>query len=104
MSEFVTPATLNAALVNISSSGDNTIIAAVAGKSITVHRVKILLASQTTVTFKDGASALSGPETCTYQILDFSDDPYYRTTAGNAFIINLGANVQCGGTIWYRLT
>lgn len=91
------------AKIDTASSGDNTIIAAVTGKSIQVHRIKFLLNSQTTVTFKDGTTALSGAEQCNSQILDYDEEPWYKTTPGSAFTMNLGAAVQCSGTVWYRL-
>lgn len=102
MSEF-NASGLSSAPISTSASGDTTVIAAQAGKSINVHRIKLSLASQTTVQFKDGSTALSGPEETLTQILDYSDEPYYRTSVGNAFVISLGAAYQCGGTVWYRL-
>lgn len=102
MSELISGG-LAMATISTSSSGDTTIIAAPSGKSIKVHRLKLSLASETTVQFKDGTTALSGPETCLTQVLDYNDDPWYRTTVGNAFVLSLGAAVQCGGTVWYRI-
>lgn len=102
MSELI-PGGLSSAIISTSSSGDTTVIAAQTGRAIKVHRVVLSLATETTVQFKDGSTAMSGPITCLEMVLDYSDDPYFRTTAGNALVLSLGAAVQCGGTIWYRI-
>jgi len=94
---------LSVASVSLSNSGDNTVIAAQSGKTIAVHRMKLSLAFEETVQIKSGSTALSGPETMAAQVLDYSDEPYYRTAAGEAFVISLGGAVQCGGTVWYRI-
>lgn len=95
---------LNIAAVDISSAGDNTIIAGQTGKVISVYRLKLSLDTEETVQIKAGSRALSGPEMMAAQVLDYDDTPYYRTAAGEAFIISLGSSVQCGGTVWYRIS
>lgn len=94
---------LNVATISTSSSGDTTVIAAQTNKLIKVHRVKLSLASETTVQFKSGSTALSGPETTLVQVLDYNDNPWYSTRPGEAFVISLGSAVQCGGSVWYRI-
>lgn len=94
---------LNVATVSTSSSGDTTVVAAQPGKTVNVHRVKLSLASEATVQFKSGSNALSGPETTLTQVLDYNDNPWYRTLPGEAFVISLGSAVQCGGSVWYRI-
>ena len=86
--------------VNISSSGDNTIIAASAGNTIRI--VKLVLAAQSPVaiTLKDGSTAVFGPATLTSVALDNDNCPLILTS-GNAFVINLGAAVQVGGYVMY---
>lgn len=94
---------LNVAPISTSASGDTTILAAQSGRVIKVHRLKLSLASETTVQFKSGSTALSGAETSLTQVLDYNDNPWYTTRLGEAFVISLGGAVQCGGTIWYRI-
>ncbi len=102
MSQF-NPNGLSIAAFSATSSGDATAVPAFTNRVIAVHRIKLLMSAVTTLQFKDGTTALSGPEPCAGQNMDYSDEPYYLTTAGNAFVISLGAAVQCGGSIWYRL-
>lgn len=94
---------LNVAAISTSSSGDTTVVAAQTNKVIKVHRVKLSLASETTVQFKSGSNALSGPETILAQVLDYNDNPWYLTRPGEALVISLGGAVQCGGSVWYRI-
>ncbi len=84
-------------------SGDNIIIPAT-NRGIWVWRFKILLETPTTIQFKAGERELSGPEPCVEQILDYDQfQPWYVCAPGEAFIINLGASVQAGGTAWYTV-
>jgi len=89
------------AKIDISASGDNIVIPA-GNRGFWIWRLKFLLDAQTTVTFKAGARVLSGPETCTFQILDFNESqPWYVCGPGEAFIMSLGDPTTCGGTAWY---
>ena len=54
------------------------------------------------VTFKDGASALSGPLSGKLRIvLDLNDKPWYETSVGNDFVASQLAPVQVSGTIYF---
>ena len=94
-----------AVVINAAGAGDNTIISAVAGKSIYVYRAILTTGGATNITIKDGAStALSGAMPFNQGgiiILDMSGDAWFTTTAGNAFIINSSNAVQLSGTIYY---
>lgn len=96
---------LTANVINFSASGDNTIIAGVGGQTIRVHRLRFVAAAPTNITIKDGAgTVLEGPITMTAggaMVLDLSGRPYYRTSVGNAFVINSSAAVQVGGRVEY---
>lgn len=99
------------AVINISTSGDNTIIAAPgAGKRIYIDHLNLLSAGTSTVTLKNGAAtALSGAYAMTtgaglaldnapvleHGILECSDNI--------AFIINLGSAVSMQGFVRYRI-
>lgn len=91
------------AALSFASSGDNTAISGTALQTIRVFKVALALASGTTLTFKDGsAAALTGAMTLGAMVLDSADgSPLFITTAGNGFVVNLGAAIQCSGAIWY---
>lgn len=89
--------------VTTSTSGDQTAIAAVAGQTIRVYDIALACDSANALTFKDGATALSGAMKVSGLSLDMSPHgrPRFICTKGNAFVINLGSAVQTSGTIWY---
>lgn len=95
------------AKIDISASGDNSIIAAVAGKRHRIARIVLLGALLTTVKFKDGAASdLTGDMTLAAGqplILDAtsSEWPLATLSVNSAFIINLGGGVQCSGRVYY---
>lgn len=93
------------AAISTASSGDNTIVGAVALQTIRIHKLIIsYVASPVTLLFKDGASTtlLTAPmNTYGSIVLDFDGEPWFITTAGNAFIINLSAAVQIYGRAYY---
>lgn len=92
------------ASVNFSGSGDNTIIAALAGNMTRVYRLAIVVGDSTQLQFKRGSTAISGP----YQmkpggsiVLDFDGEPWFKTGINEALIINSTVGVVVGGCIWY---
>jgi len=102
---MVYPSTIGAS-INIASNGDNTVIAAQAGKMIMIHQLFLVCAGAVSLKFKDGASTdlcpalpmlTSGGLTFDYK------EPWFVTSQGNAFIINLSAAVQVSGRIYYTV-
>jgi hypothetical protein len=98
---------LTATPVNISSSGDNIVVSGANGKVTRVYKLFIVATSSVTLTFKDGASnSLSGPiALAANESLTLSFDnasPWFQTTAGNNFIINLGSGVQVSGVAYFQ--
>jgi hypothetical protein len=94
--------------INISASGDNVVVAAVAGRQIKVFRIKFLTSAAVTVAVKDGPSTvLDGPlpfGANQGMVLDwpgYDGPPWYTTAAGHALILNLGGAVQIGGNLDY---
>jgi len=88
-----------------STSGDRTIVSATSGQTTKVYRM-VLQAGATglTVLVKDGASTtLQTLVLAANQgfILDFSQYPWYTTTANTAFILNLSASVALNGRLYY---
>jgi hypothetical protein len=93
-----------AASVNFAASGDNTIIAGVAGKSIKVYRLMLVTAGATNLEFKDNTTALSGPIPCgTFGgvTLDNDTDPWFTCASGDSLVLNSSQAVQVGGMIYY---
>ena len=91
--------------LGFASSGDNTIVAAVAGQVIRVYKIFFVVASAVSVKFKDGAgtdltAAMSLTGSGSF-VLDFDPYPWVSTTSGNAFVINLSGAVQASGRLWY---
>lgn len=90
------------ASISISSSGDNTVVSGTALQTIRVFRLALACASGVNVTFKDGAaSSLTGAMPFGGMVLDATGDPWFVTSAGNGFVINLSGAVQCSGKVSY---
>jgi hypothetical protein len=96
------------AAISFSSSGDNTCIAAVTGMPINVWKIWFTAANAVNVTFKDGAStSLSGAAILTSNGSSFfavyDGSPWWVTSPGNAFVINLSGAVALTGQVYYSL-
>ncbi len=88
--------------VSASSSGDNTAVAATAGKTIRLYRLALTSASSVNVAVKDGASTTMATFTgLGTVVLSDPDKPLFVTTAGNALILGLSGAVSVTGSIWY---
>lgn len=100
-----TPDRLTPLAISFSSSGDNTVISAVASKKIKVHRIFFVCSAATAVTIKDGASTnLTGAMSMGANggfTLDLQGDPWFITAASNALIINQTGTAQVSGAIYY---
>ena len=103
---------LNNAVVNISTSGDNEIIAAPgAGKYIAIDHINLLPTSAVTVTLYSGAAgtALSGPypfdakQTLSLDNAMQAQKGIITCGDNKAFVINLGGAVQVAGFVRYRI-
>lgn len=103
-------AQVKSAPINASAAGDNTIVAAVAGKQITVVGLLLMnnVATAQTVTVKDGAAtALSGPLALSTAgsplfMPERPDFEYFSTSnVTNNLVLNLSAATQVGGVVWY---
>ena len=96
---------LSKASVSVSSSGNNTLIAGVSGQSIKVYKMFLVFGAAVNATFQDGSStALTGAMPFTANgsiVLDLDTVPWFTTSAGNAFVLNLSTSVTATGTVYY---
>lgn len=99
--------TLTPLAVSFSSSGANTIVPAVAAKTVSIYRLVLVAAGATVITLQDTAGT---PNTFTGAMtlfaggsieLDDSADPYWTTISGNGFAVNSTNAVQVSGSVWY---
>lgn len=100
--------TVKQGAINVSSTGDNTIIASSSTTSINVYGVSFTVTGATNVTFKDsingnltGAFVMTGNGSSI--TLPMQDEPWFSVPPGSAFIINQSGSVTLGGAIWYTV-
>lgn len=98
-------------VINTASSGDTTIIPAIAGMRIRVVGYTALAAGTVVVTWKSASTALSGPMTiggsvglsmAQNQSTDQSEFGIIQTAPGEALVLGLSAAVQVGGHLNYK--
>ena len=90
---------------NSAASGDTTVVAAVAGRTVRVYGLRLSAAAATVVQVKDGAGTVleqfnfgaSGGSA----ILQLRGAPFYVGTQGNALVINSSNAVQVDGQLEY---
>lgn len=94
--------------INFAASGDNTLIAAVAGKLITVVGLFLVVAGATNLTFKDGTggTALTGTiPMLANGAMTLDEKPefdYFQTSnVANNFVLNSSVAVQVSGRIYF---
>lgn len=98
-------------VINTASSGDTTIVPAIAGMRIRVVGYTALAAGAVVVTWKSASTALSGPMTiggsvglsmAQNQSTDQSEFGIIQTAPGEALVLGLSAAVQVGGHLNYK--
>jgi len=104
---------LKYAAISASSSGDNTIVAAVTGQKIVLVSYVVVAAGDVSVTWKSGAStSLSGAMALAANggaapgagpLTPAGVAGLLETAGGEALVLNLSAAVSVGGHIAYRL-
>jgi len=90
--------------IDFTATGDNTIVAAVAGKAVRVYRIFFVLSAASDIVFKKGATALTGViemKEGGSVTLDFQDQPWFTTELGEAFVINQSGTAQVSGRLYY---
>jgi prepilin-type processing-associated H-X9-DG protein len=92
--------------VNITTSGNHTIVAATTAKLTTVYKLFLVANGNVNVTFYDGSTALSGPLALMADgsiILNFDNNPWFTGSVNSNFIIATDEAVTVGGAIYYTL-
>ena len=99
------------AAIDFSASGDNDVIAAVPLLRVGVFQLFLVVDADTILTIKDGTGIdLTGPMAMLANgaiVLDFvrgsreADQPWFTTSAGNAFVINQSGSAQVSGRLYY---
>ncbi len=100
------------AAISASSSGDNTIVAAVGNRKIRVMNYTLIAAGDVSVTWKSGSTAISGAMALTTNggmapsagsAGTNGLDGVLETAGGSALVLNLSAAVSVGGHIRYEV-
>ena len=96
--------------INLSTSGDHSLIAGSAGTVITIYKLVIWVASACTIVLKNGnsgqtpvaingASGFNLPAQTSF-IYNGDENPLIMTP-GNDFVLNLGSSVNVNGWAYY---
>lgn len=95
------------AAITASSNGDNTVVAAVAGKRILVLQYNVMANGTVNAKWKDGASVditgLGYYVANTGKVVPFSPMGWMVTGVGNALVLNLSAGIAVGGELGYAV-
>lgn len=90
--------------INTAVSGDNTLVAAVAGQKTRVYGLRLSVAGAVIVQVKRGSTVL---EVFNFAgaggglVLDLREMPFYSTDANEALVLNLSGAVQVDGQLEY---
>lgn len=101
---------LTNAAVSVSSSGDNALVAAIGGQTIRIYRIVLVCEAPVAAKFVDGMAGtdLTGamPMLAHGSIVleSATQEPLFRCSSGNAFVLNLDGAVAVTGFVQYRQT
>jgi hypothetical protein len=90
--------------ISFTGSGDQIVIPAMPGYRIAVLQFFFILSAASVLTYKSGATALTGPLSFLAngaQVQDFTRLPIQCVADGDPFVINSSTPVTLGGTIWW---
>ena len=97
---------MQSAPINVSASGDQTLIAGVNGSAYAVYGMILVAAGSVSVTIKNGSTALTGPiplaASSQFSFPLNVDTSYASVTPGNALVINLSGATQVSGIVYYQ--
>ena len=91
--------------VDVTGSGDQTLVSATASQTTRVFRLCLIPAAATNLILKSGTTALTGTlpfEAKQPLLLDFDGEPWFVTGSNEAFIVNSSAAVDIDGFIQYE--
>lgn len=96
------------AAISGATSGDNTLVAAVANKVISVKSMFLVVAGDVTLRFESGAggTALSGVMSLSINsgfVLPHNPAGWFETAAGQLLNMELNGAVQISGTLCYEI-
>lgn len=103
----LTPApvsSLSETLINSTTASSFALAAASSGKTNRLYRIFMFFPSATTIQILDGSTSLTGPMAFAAGqslLLDFSGEPWFTTTTGNALNYSSSAAVQVSGRGYY---
>lgn len=94
--------------INFAASGDNTLIAAVAGAKVRMWQILLIANAAVNVIFKHGATAFNGfaiPFVAqgSTLVLDHTGQPWLTTLPGEALVVNSSGAVQLTGRVYYTI-
>jgi hypothetical protein len=94
--------------VDVASSGDNTLVAAVTSRKIRVHQLALVAAGAVVVRFESaaGGTALTGQMTLAANavfVLPYSENGWFETAASALLNLELGGAVSVDGVLGYTL-
>ena len=92
------------AVIDYSTSGDKTVVAAVVGKAIMVLQYELTVGGDVTLTWKSASTKISGG--MPYKEGGGISSPFIpigirQTAAGEALVLTISAGVQVGGSLKY---
>jgi hypothetical protein len=98
--------TLRSVLMDYNTSGTHAAVAGIAAQVIRVYQMTLFCNGANNVTLQDSTPATLHPvmdfSASQGMVLDYkSSPPWFMAAAGKDFIVNLSANQQCGGVLWY---
>lgn len=92
------------AIIDHSAAGDNIIVVGVAGQSIYVYSLFLVMGGDSNLTFQSGATPFDGTLDMLDHgsiVLDFNRRPWFKCADGEDFVINLAPGVHIGGRCYY---
>jgi len=96
---------LSPLVINIGSLGDNIVIPGVAGETVVIYRLILMvpiLNASVQLTIKDGSNIIGGPFLLGSLMLDLNEViPWFSTSSGNNLVFNLSSAIQVTGSIYY---
>lgn len=100
---LLNPSDLSAAVVNIASATDTTIVAAVSGQTTRVHRLRLNVAAAQQITVKRGSTTLEvlNFTAAGFLIYDVSGRPWYTTASNETLVLTTSTSAQVNGVVDY---